>query len=93
MGSRALRHELRQKGVDDEIVEALLAEVDEDESAWRAAQSRLSRYRGHTRQAYRQKLSAMLCRRGFSQYAISDVVRRLQAELEDSEPDYFQPEG
>lgn len=92
MGARALRYELRQKGLDDEIVDALLAEADEDERAFRAAQSRLSRYRGTTRREFRQKLGALLRRRGFAESAINDVVQRLRAELEENDPDYFQPD-
>ena len=89
MGSRALRYELRQKGVEDDIVNATLAEVDENESAYRAAQARLPRYRGYTRQAFRQKLSGMLRRRGFGEYTINDVFLQLQAELEERDPGYF----
>ena len=89
MGSRALRYELRQKGVDDEIINSLLAEVDEEESAYRAAMARMSRYRGFTRQVFRQKLGALLRRRGFSESTISDVALRLQAQLESSDPGYF----
>ncbi len=92
MGSRALRYELRQKGVDDEIVDGLLAEVDEAETAFRAAQARMSRYRGNTRQAFRQKMSAMLRRRGFDEYAIRDAVLRLGTELEERDPGYFHPD-
>lgn len=92
MGYRALRFELRQKGVDDAIIEALLAEVFDEDNALRAAQSRLSRYRGKTRREFRQKLSALLRRRGFAESAISDVVQRLRAELEENDPDYFQPD-
>jgi len=90
MGSRALQFELRQKGIDDEIVVALLAEVDEEASAYRAAQTRISRYRGSTHQAFQQKLSALLRRRGFGEYTIRDVVLRLQKELEERDPGYFQ---
>lgn len=89
MGLRALRYELRQKGIDDDIINTQLAAVDEDESAYRAAQARMSRYRGYTRQAFRQKLGALLRRRGFGEYAINDVLPRLQAELESSDPAYF----
>ncbi|MCY3917008.1 MAG: RecX family transcriptional regulator [Chloroflexi bacterium] len=93
MGLRALKYELRQKGVDDEIVEALLAEVDEEASAIRAAQTRMSRYRGSSPQAFRHKLSAMLRRRGFGEYTIRDVVLRLQLELEERDPGYFQDDA
>ena len=89
MGSRALRFELRQKGVDGEIVDDLLAEFDEAGTAYRAAQARMSRYRGNTRHVFRQKMSAMLRRRGFGEYAIKDAVLSMQAELEACDPDYF----
>ncbi len=90
IGERALKYELRQKGIDDEIVDALVAEVDEEDSAYRAAQTRMSRYRGTTRRLFRHKLSAMLRRRGFGEYAIRDVVQRLQDELDERDLGYFQ---
>ncbi len=93
MGSRALKYELRQKGVDGDIIDALVAEVDEEASAFRAAQSRISRYRGSARLAFRHKLSVMLRRRGFGEYAIRDVVLRLQLELEERDPGYFQDDA
>lgn len=90
MGLRALKYELRRKGIDDDIVDAMLMDVDEEASAYRAARSRMLRYRGSSRQTFRQKLSAMLRRRGFGEYAIRDVVLRLQLELEERDPVYFQ---
>lgn len=93
MGLLALKYELRRKGIDDEIVDALLAEVDEEASAIRAAQMRLSRYRGCSHQAFRQKLSAMLRRRGFGEYAIRDVVLGLRLELEERDPGYFKDDA
>lgn len=92
MGSRALRYELRLKGVDDEIADDALAELDEDDLAFRAAQARASRYMGQTRHLFRHKLSALLRRRGFGEYAIRDAVLQLQAELEAQDPDYFHPD-
>lgn len=87
---RALRYELRQKGVDDAIVESVLSEVDVEEAAYRAAQSRVTRYRGSTRQVFRSKLYGLLRRRGFDSEAIYAVVGRLQNELERSEDGYFE---
>ncbi|MDE2748138.1 MAG: RecX family transcriptional regulator [Chloroflexota bacterium] len=89
MGSRALKYELRQKGVDDDVLDVAMAGVDESESAYRAAEARLSRYSGLARGAFRHKLSAMLRRRGFSEYAINDVTLRIQEELEERDPGYF----
>ena len=68
-------------------------EVDEEASAVRAAQTRISRYRGSTQQAFRQKLSALLRRRGFGEYTIRDVVLGLQMELEERDPGYFQDDA
>ena len=89
MGLRALRFELRQKGLHDDVVEAALAEVDESESAYRAAEARASRYRGHTRATFRRKLSDFLRRRGFAEDTVNDVARQLRAELEERDPSYF----
>lgn len=89
MGLRALRFELRQKGIDDDLVDAMLADVDEEESAYRAAQARISRYQGNTSQTFGRRLRAMLRRRGFGEYTISNVILRITAELEAQEPAYF----
>ena len=89
MASRALRYELRAKGVDDDIIDDLLSHFDEHAAACRAAQARLPRFRGRTQAAFRDKLSGMLRRRGFEGETIKDVVLQLQKELEESEPGYF----
>ncbi len=89
MGPRALRDELRRKGVDDDTIEAGMSVCDAEDAAYRAAQSRLQRYRGNTRLAFRRKLSGMLYRRGFDSETINDVILRLQQELDESENGYF----
>ena len=92
MSPRALRYELRQKGVDNAIIDAALADIDADALAYQAAQSRLNRYRGSSRQVFRHKLSGLLRRRGFGGHEINDVVLRLQSELAENDPDYFNDE-
>ncbi|MCY3832276.1 MAG: RecX family transcriptional regulator [Chloroflexi bacterium] len=89
MGLRALRYELRQKGLADDIVHAALADFDESGSAYRAADARASRYRGLSRESFRRKLGEFLRRRGFSGFTINDVTRRLLTELEERDPAYF----
>jgi len=79
---KALRYELRQKGVSSEIIDEVLESLDRDDLAYRAAQSRASRLRGASRQVFRQKLSAFLQQRGFGYAAIRDVVERMIGELE-----------
>lgn len=89
MGLRALRFELRQKGIDDQLIDALLADIDEEEAAYRAAQARISRYRGNTSQSFGRRLRAMLRRRGFGEYVINEVILRITAEIEAQDPAYF----
>ena len=85
---RAIRYELWQKGVDAEVIEAVLAELDAAELAYRAASSQVSRHRGQSRPVFRHKLGAMLHRRGFDSVIISETLQRLQQELEESEEGY-----
>jgi len=92
LSPRGLRYELRQKGVDDALIEAALAEVDAAASAYRAAAKRLPRYRGASPEEFRQKLGGLLQRRGFDRVTINEALLRLRQELEESEPGYFRAE-
>ena len=89
MAPRALRYELRQKGIGDEIINTLLSEVDAGDAAYRAAEGRVHRYKGDSRQVFRRKLSGLLRRRGFDMETVNDVVLRLQLELDESECGFF----
>jgi regulatory protein len=79
-GRYALRHELRQKGVPSEIVDALLEEVDEADGAYRAALQRLDRWRRLDSGTLYRKISAYLQRRGFGYAVIQQVWERILAE-------------
>lgn len=89
LGARALRYELRAKGVADDIIEPLLADIEEEEAAYRAAAGQAKRIRRTTRQAFRRKLSGRLRRRGFEADTIRAVVLRLERECEELDADYF----
>jgi len=87
---RALRFELRQKGIGDDILDPLFEEIlDVEDSAYRVAVKQIRQYKGKTRQEFKQKLSGKLQRRGFDYGIIKDVIQRLFEELDESEPDYF----
>lgn len=86
---RALRYELRQKGISDSIIDGALAEVDAGDAAYRAAQAQARRYRGEERRDFRNKMSAFLQRRGFSYEDIRTTLRRLFEELDADSPDFF----
>lgn len=89
-GERALRYELRNKGVSDAIIDELLDElVDEQEAAYDAAQARIRRMRGKTEAEFKRKIGAFLQRRGFGYDSVRQALDRWIEELNDDEPDYF----
>jgi regulatory protein len=91
---RALRYELRQKGVSDAIIAEVLADLDADDAAYRAAQSQMRRLRGLTQREFKTKLGAFLGRRGFSFADARTAMQKLIDELETDDPDYFvEPDG
>lgn len=88
-GARALRYELRQKGVADEDIEAVLADLDEEDSAYRAAQQRIRRYRQVDEATFRKRMGDYLSRRGFNYTIIRDVLDRIWGELNNTAGEHF----
>lgn len=82
LSARALRYELRQKGVSAEIIDDVLREQDDSEEAYRAAQSQVRRVKNTGRRELQQKLMMFLARRGFSPRVSRDAVARLLNELD-----------
>jgi regulatory protein len=76
----ALRAELRQKGIDPDIVAEALDGVDEEAAAYRAAQKKASRLAAVDHDDFRTRLSAVLRRRGFSYDVTEHTVNRLWQE-------------
>lgn len=75
-GQSALRYELRQKGVSDEIIGQMLSEVDDEASAWRAIESRLSHWADLPSDEFRKKVVGHLSRRGFDYNTISLTLEK-----------------
>jgi SOS response regulatory protein OraA/RecX len=75
-----LRSELRQKGIDPDVVAEALDGVDEEAAAYRAAQKKAARLGTVDRDDFRTKLSAVLRRRGFSYEVTERTVNRLWQE-------------
>ncbi len=85
---RALTVELRQKGLDDEAIQASLSAVDEDALAYAAAQKRAARFKDLEWVEFRKKLSEFLARRGFSYSVIAPTVSKIWSETRaESQPD------
>ncbi|MCY4526580.1 MAG: RecX family transcriptional regulator [Anaerolineaceae bacterium] len=85
MGRRALAYELRQKGVEAEIIDTALADVDSLDAARRAARKSLRRRRGETQEKLRRKLWDSLQRRGFEADLCRQVVEEILTENGESE--------
>jgi regulatory protein len=83
-GARAMRYELRQKGIADSVIDNLLTDYDEGDAAYRAGSTqaqRLTRQRDYDVDTLRTKLLAFLNRRGFSFDTARDAVDGILTEL------------
>jgi regulatory protein len=79
--SRALTAlELRQKGVAKAVIDQVVADVDDEDSAYRAAQRRAHNLQNSDYQDFRQRLGDYLKRRGFGYRVITNTVERLWQE-------------
>jgi regulatory protein len=73
--------ELRRKGVSEDIINAVVSDVDDDDSAYRAASSRARRLPLSDYQTFHRRLGDFLKRRGFNYGVIRRTVQRLWEEL------------
>lgn len=77
-GTTALRYELRQKGIDDTIIETVLEDFDPSDAVMRAARQKARSLNNIAEaQSFRQKLSSYLMRRGFTYDVVQPVVNIL----------------
>ncbi len=88
---RVLTMELRQKGLDDETVQAAVSNVDENALAYESARKRAGRFKSLEWGEFRKKLSEYLARRGFPYSVIAPVVTKVWDEL-NGETKYFEDE-
>lgn len=91
-GPHALRFELRQKGIPDDVIEAVLGEFDVRASAYRAAQGKVRHLRRLTAEQFRTKLGAFLVQRGFGYDIVREVIDQMIDELKENEPEFFADE-
>lgn len=75
-GERALRFELRQKGIADNVIDKVIVDLDEDGMAWAAVESKLQRWQNLPEPELRKKITGFLARRGFGYEVINTVFRR-----------------
>jgi regulatory protein len=90
LGRRALSFELRNKGIEQAIIQELLEEiVDESDGAYEAALKRVRQMRGTTKREFKQKIGAFLQRRGFGYEAVNGALTQLIQELAEDDPEFF----
>lgn len=83
VGLSLLRHELRRKGIPDEIITGTLNEHEEDdenERAWLLLLKRKAHYAGLDPQVARRRMMGFLARRGFDGQTVYTVVKRMLEE-------------
>jgi regulatory protein len=78
---RALRMELRQKGLSEADSATAIGAVDEDNSAYEAGRKRAARMTTLDREIFFRRLSGFLQRRGFGYGVVKTVVTRLWEEF------------
>ena len=86
-GARAIGYELRQKGVDKEIIDNVLIELDEEASAWAAIERKLNRWRALAPAEFRKKAMGFLSRRGFGYDTVRVVCQKAWTTVETAEHD------
>ena len=79
-GRYALRAELRQKGIANNVIDSVLQDLDEDQLAYRAAVQQVTKYKPMDWISFRKKLSAFLSRRGFSYEITANVLPKIWEE-------------
>lgn len=79
---RALRFEMKRKGLSDADIKVAIGAIDESESAYRAGAARAQRWRELERREFMEKLGAFLVRRGFSYEVAKDAAKRLWDETQ-----------
>lgn len=86
---RALRYELRRKGMDATVIDEVLeqAEIDEDAAAWAAIETKVARWAGLERGQFSQKAGGFLARRGFGHGVARRVIERAWVQVNEQEND------
>ncbi len=77
---RLTRLELQRKGLDIEVIDQIVSEVNDSDSAYRAALSKVRRLSPADYQVFRRRLAQYLGRRGFDYEVIKETVERVWKE-------------
>jgi regulatory protein len=93
-GTRALKAELRQKGIESEIIDDTLADIgDEEETAYQAGIKKARSYRTADEREFFRKMLGFLQRRGFPYGPAAAASRRIYREMTSADPETELPAG
>jgi len=76
---RALSFELKQRGIDPQVIEQTLEEIDDEELAYQAAIKQARKYKNLEWIDFRRKMYGFLARRGFNYEVSSQAAARVWA--------------
>lgn len=79
-GMIALRGELKEKGIAEEIIQTVLADLDEKQAAWAAVLPKLYHWNKLEKEEFKKKMVGYLTRRGFRYSLCSDIFEQAWAE-------------
>ncbi|MCL2140816.1 MAG: RecX family transcriptional regulator [Dehalococcoidia bacterium] len=84
-GRRLVQTELRQKGINVEVLEDATVELDDAESAFLAGTKKANLLRGHSYEEFSRKLGDYLQRRGYDYDVIRSSIKRLWQDVAEKE--------
>jgi regulatory protein len=84
-GARALRYELRAKGIAEALIDRALASINSSASAYRAARRKAEQLSHLDQPAFKRKLVEYLARRGFDYDVAQEVADRYWVALPESD--------
>jgi len=90
---RALAYELSRRGVDAQVIEQSLEEIDDDAMAYQAAQRQARKYKDLEWNDFRQKMYRYLAQRGFNYGASAQAITRIWQEMHGEETIPEEEEG
>jgi regulatory protein len=87
-GTRALQAEMRQKGLDSEVIDGALENLgDEEETAYVAGRKKAHSLRAADEGEFFRKMLGFLQRRGFPYAAAAPAAKRLYRDVAGGDPD------
>jgi len=81
-GRIALQSELRAKGIDSDIINEVLSDIDEEKLAYEAAQKQAHKYKNLDWKPFQKKMLGFLTRRGFNYSVAGPIVKKIWREFQ-----------